>query len=179
MRRLREHRRTARGTDGPRRGTRRRRGGRAGRADAGQALAEMALAIPALLLILFGIIEFGSAWRSYQVVTNAAREGARRAVMASGAGLVDASEAGVLGIVENVMTSGGLDYDPGYVTLTCGGAAGLCEGPASRGLPEEVRIDYPYEFVVLGPLVQFACGGGCGDFGTITLTSSSVMRSEG
>lgn len=139
----------------------------------------MALAIPALLLILFGIIEFGSAWRSYQVVTNAAREGARRAVMASGAGLVDASEAGVLGVVEGVMTSGGLDYEPGYVTLTCGGAAGLCQGPASRGLPEAVQIDYPYQFVVLGSLMQLACGGGCGDVGTITLTTSSVMRSEG
>lgn len=153
--------------------------GRGPRDDSGQALAEMALVIPALLLIVFGIIEFGAAWRSYQVITNAAREGSRRAVMANG-GVVDSSEGAVMGIVENVMTTGGLDYDASYVTLSCNGTTGsLCDG--MRGAPEEVRIDYPHEFVFLGPLANLACGG-CGadgSFGTITLSSSSVMRSEG
>lgn len=148
------------------------------RGDSGQALAEMALVIPALLLIVFGIIEFGTAWRNYQVITNAAREGARRAVMADG-GLVDTSEAAVLAIVENVMTAGGLDFDPGQVTFSCDGAAGgLCDG--MRGAPEEVRIDFPHEFVFLGPLADLACTGCDGSgFGTITLSTSSVMRSEG
>ena len=148
--------------------------------ESGQALAEMALVIPAILLIVFGIIEFGAAWRAYQVVTNAAREGARRAVMPADGGIVDPSEAAVLGIVQNAMTAGGLDWDPAYVTFSCNGAAGsLCTGV--RGLPEEVRIDYPYDFILLGPLANLACTGGCDGsaFGTITLTSSSVMRSEG
>lgn len=141
----------------------------------------MALVIPALLLLVFGIIEFGAAWRSYQVITNAAREGARRAVMPLDGGLVDPSEAAVRGIVENVMTSGGLVYDPSYVSFTCDGAAGLCPlTSTSRGMAEEVRIDYPHTFIVIGPLVDLACGGGCGGgFGTISLTTSSVMRSEG
>lgn len=148
------------------------------RGESGQALAEMAMVIPGLLLLVFGIIEFGNAWKSYQVVTNAAREGARRAVMAD-AGLVDASESAVLGIVEDVMTSGGLDFQEEYVTFSCDGVEGsLCEG--SRGAAEEVRIDYPYEFIFLGPLSDLACVG-CdgGGFGTVTLTASSVMRSEG
>lgn len=138
----------------------------------------MALVIPALLLLIFGIIEFGSAWRSYQVITNAAREGARRAVMAD-AGLIDPSEPAVLDIVEDVMTSGGLDFSEDYVTFSCDGVEGsLCEG--SRGAAEEVRIEYPYEFVFIGPLADLACVG-CdgGGFGTITLSASSVMRSEG
>jgi hypothetical protein len=140
----------------------------------------MALAIPALLLIVFGIIEFGSAWRSYQVITNAAREGARRAVMPRNVTppVIDPGEAAVLAIVEDVMRSGGLDFDPAYVSFTCEGGPGLCSD--TRGTSEEVRIDYPYDFVILGPLFEFACGAGCGDaFGTITLTTSSVMRSEG
>ena len=152
--------------------------GRAGRGESGQALAEMALVIPALLLLVFGIIEFGSAWRAYQVVTNAAREGARRAVMPN-AGLVDPTEPAVLQIVEDVMTSGGLDFQEDYVTFACDGAEGsLCEG--SRGAAEEVRIDYPYDFVFIGPLADLACVG-CdgGGFGTVTLSASSVMRSEG
>lgn len=159
---------------GSRAGARRRRG----RAESGQALAEMAMVIPALLLLVFGIVEFGAAWRSYQVVTNAAREGSRRAVMAR-AGLVDPSEPAVLRIVEDVMTSGGLDFQEDYVTFSCDGVEGsLCEDV--RGAAEEVRIDYPYDFVFVGPLADLACVG-CdgGDFGTITLTASSVMRSEG
>ena len=47
----------------------------------GQALAEMALILPILLLLVFGLIEFGTAWRDYQVITNAAREGARWSVV--------------------------------------------------------------------------------------------------
>lgn len=145
--------------------------------DRGQALAEMALVVPALLLLVFGIIEFGSAWRSYQVVTNAAREGARRAVMAPG--FVDPREGAVRSIIEDVMTAGGLTYDDEYVTLTCDGNAGLCD--SGRGSVEEIRIDYPYSFVLVGPLADLACrGAGCdgGAFGTITLTATSRMRQE-
>lgn len=137
----------------------------------------MALVVPALLLLVFGIIEFGSAWRSYQVVTNAAREGARRAVMPLG--FVDPREGAVRTIIEEVMTAGGLEYDDNYVTLTCDGTAGLCD--SGRGSTEEVRIDYPYQFVLVGPLADLACqGAGCdGDaFGTITLTATSRMRQE-
>ena len=149
-----------------------------GARDAGQALAEAALALPVLLLLVFGIIEFGSAWRSYQVITNAAREGARRAVMPQGAGLVNTSESAVLAIVEDVMTPGGLSFEASYVSFSCGGTSGLCSGSSSRGTPEEVRIEYPYEFAVLGPLMELVSGSGDGP-GTVTLTTSSVMRSEG
>lgn len=146
--------------------------------ESGQALAEMALAVPILLLLVFGMIEFGSAWRSYQVITNAAREGARRAVMPPDGGLVDPGEGAVLEIVEDVMTSGGLEFDASYVSFSCDDSAGLCEG--SRGASEEVRIEYPHEFVLVGPLMDLACGGcGADDPGTIILSTSSVMRSEG
>jgi Flp pilus assembly protein TadG len=51
----------------------------------GQALAEFALVLPLLLLLIAGIIEFGRAWNIKQAVTDAAREGARYAVVADGA----------------------------------------------------------------------------------------------
>ena len=45
----------------------------------GAALVEMALILPLLLLIVFGIFEFGRAMFIVNTLNNAAREGARRA----------------------------------------------------------------------------------------------------
>ena len=144
----------------------------------GQALAELALAIPALLLLVFGLIEFANAWRTYQVITNAAREGARRAVMAN-AGVIDSSEAGVRVVVDNVLSAGQLDAAAATVVFTCDGVEGaLCEG--MRGAPEGIRVDYPHEFLFIGPIIEIMCVDcGSGSTGTITLSASSVMRSEG
>ncbi len=47
----------------------------------GQAMVEFALVLPILLLLLFGMIEFGRVFHEYLVVTHAAREGARVATL--------------------------------------------------------------------------------------------------
>jgi hypothetical protein len=47
------------------------------RSDAGQDVVEYALVLPLLLLLLFGIVEFGWAVFAYNTVANAAREVAR------------------------------------------------------------------------------------------------------
>ena len=44
-------------------------------------LVEFALVLPMLLLVILGIAEFGFIFQRYEVVTNAAREGARMAVL--------------------------------------------------------------------------------------------------
>ncbi|NNL67575.1 MAG: pilus assembly protein, partial [Myxococcales bacterium] len=44
----------------------------------------MAIVLPVLVMILFAIIEFGIAFQRWQIVTNAAREGARAAVVRTG-----------------------------------------------------------------------------------------------
>jgi Flp pilus assembly protein TadG len=49
----------------------------------GVAAVEFAIILPVLLLILFGILEFGRVWSQYQVFEGAAREGARCAAVAS------------------------------------------------------------------------------------------------
>ncbi len=43
----------------------------------GQTLVEMALVLPILLLIIFGIIEFGRIFNAHLTLTHASREGAR------------------------------------------------------------------------------------------------------
>jgi Flp pilus assembly protein TadG len=50
----------------------------------GAALVEFALALPLLLVVIAGIVDFGFAFQRYEVVTNAAREGARMAVLPVG-----------------------------------------------------------------------------------------------
>ena len=47
------------------------------RSEDGAQLVEFALVLPMLLLVVLGIAEFGFIFQRYEVVTNAAREGAR------------------------------------------------------------------------------------------------------
>lgn len=49
--------------------------------DEGAELIEYALVLPMLLLVVLGIAEFGFMFQRYEVITNAAREGARIAVL--------------------------------------------------------------------------------------------------
>ncbi len=49
--------------------------------DAGQELVEYALILPLLLLLLLGIMEFSRVMMTYNTLSNAAREGARAAVV--------------------------------------------------------------------------------------------------
>ena len=51
------------------------------RRDEGAALVEAAFVLPLLLFVSVAIIEFGRAFQTWQIVTNAAREGARVAVL--------------------------------------------------------------------------------------------------
>src|SRR5512135_348766 len=51
------------------------------RSERGAAIIETALTLPLLLFIGVAIIEFGRAYETSQVITNAAREGARVAVL--------------------------------------------------------------------------------------------------
>jgi len=51
------------------------------RSERGAQLVEFALVLPLLLLVVLAIAEFGFIFQRYEVVTNAAREGARIAVL--------------------------------------------------------------------------------------------------
>ena len=51
------------------------------RSESGMAILETALVLPLLLLVIFAILELGITFAQFQVVQNAAREGARAAVL--------------------------------------------------------------------------------------------------
>ena len=140
-----------------------------GRRDRGQSLIEFALVLPMLLVLFFGIIEFGNAWRIYQLVTNTAREGAREAALPS------STTATVNSVIDERLTGSGLDVSQATVSL------GICSGDTCTNLPDTVSIDYPYQFVVLGPVIQLMCGGvGCDGsaYSTVNLSSTAIMRNE-
>ncbi len=80
--------------------------------DSGIVAVETALILPVLLLLTFGLIEYGWLFLKSQEITNAARRGARVAVRA------DATSSDVISAVNNVMTASDLG-DSGYqVTIT-------------------------------------------------------------
>src|SRR5688572_33202066 len=68
------------------------------REDRGAAIVEVALTMPLLLLVVVGIFEFGRAYQTWQVVTNAAREGARVAVLPNA--VADAASTRVMAYLE-------------------------------------------------------------------------------
>jgi Flp pilus assembly protein TadG len=55
--------------------------GRAWRDERGQTLAEFALVLPLLGMLLFGIVQFGIVFNNYLTLTDAVRAGARKAVV--------------------------------------------------------------------------------------------------
>jgi Flp pilus assembly protein TadG len=61
------------------------------RHDNGAAMVELALILPVLLVLLFGIIEFGRAYNATISMQAAAREGARELALRRPAGEVDAA----------------------------------------------------------------------------------------
>lgn len=146
-----------------RRSRRRRRG------ESGQSLIELVLVLPILLLVLFGILEFANAWRTYQVITNSGREGARYGVLPFSDSLTTVAR------VENRLTAGGLDPASAnvQVELCPGGAAKPCPGDPAR-----VDVTYPFQFRMIGPIAELICGN-CGtNFGSVTLETTTVMRNE-
>jgi Flp pilus assembly protein TadG len=134
----------------------------------GTALIETAMTLPLLLLVSVGIFEFGRAFQTWQILTNAAREGARLAVMPN------STDTAVKARVQAYLTSGQLTNTPEIVlnpasTVDIGGGA-----TANSSL---VTVNYPFKFMVLQPVASLLVSGAT--YGTpFTLTASAEMRNE-
>ena len=131
----------------------------------GAALIETAITLPLVLLVSVAIFEFGRAYQTWQVLTNAAREGARIAV------LPDYTDNQVTTTVQNYMTGGRLP-NAGTATVTVVRNVPFGSTTASR-----VTVNYPFQFMVLSPvarLVQSSSTAGA----PLTMQSSALMRNE-
>ena len=133
----------------------------------GQAIIELALCLPLLLVIVMGIFDFGLMFQHYEVVTNAAREGARVGV------LPNYTTADAQARAQQYLTSGGLT---GSATFTIAVAPSPPFGiPAKTVNQVTVTVAYPYTYPFVGPMLNLLGGS----LGSVTLQGVSTMRVEG
>lgn len=121
----------------------------------GQALLELALALPILLLLIFGIIQFGIIFLDNQIINQAAREGVR-------VGAVGGNDAEILKTVERITNN--LDKARLQVLIN------PTYGERKRGdsLKVEVHYSVPIMLPVIGDLLP----------NPYPLTAITVMRVE-
>jgi hypothetical protein len=134
------------------------------KSEKGAELVEFALTFPLLLLVCLGIIDFGLLFQQYQVINNAAREGARVAVLGF-------AEVDVQTRVGQYLLGTGLT--PASATTTMGAATLVnVGGTCMTVIP--VTVTYPHQYIFISGI-----GGYFGQtFGTKTLTAVASMRRE-
>jgi Flp pilus assembly protein TadG len=126
------------------------------------AAVEFAVILPVFFLLIFGMIEYGRMIMVQQVITNAAREGARLAV------LDGTSHNEVKDRVEAYLTSSSIDKTHAQVDIYANGTAAL--ESAGFGDPITVSVSIPFTEVSWLPSPMYLGGK--------TLTAKTVMRRE-
>ena len=135
----------------------------------GAALVEVALTLPLLLLVSVGIFEFGRAYQTWQVLTNAAREGARMAVLPNSTD--DAIEDRARAYMQSGLLPG---YDDAEINITHDNDIDI---GGAMSTASEVTISYPFSFVVLQPVASLVVPGT--SLGSpIIMAASAMMRNE-
>ncbi|HPM80953.1 MAG TPA: TadE/TadG family type IV pilus assembly protein [Candidatus Anammoximicrobium sp.] len=125
----------------------------------GAAMVEMAFTLPLFLVVVLGIIEFGQAFMVQQVVTNAAREGARHGV------LPNATTAEAMAKAREHLAAAQLDVPSVTVTITPTDLS-----TARTGTIVTVRVSAPYQAIGWMATPWF--------LGGTSMTGQCVMRHE-
>jgi Flp pilus assembly protein TadG len=145
--------------------------GRHAAEDSGQALVELALALPLLLLILVGIFEFARAYSIKQSIVNAAREGARTAVVQT-----TANQAAINTVINTYLASNNITADSVRIEVTAPDGTTKTLGTATAGDAVSVIVADRYDFILLGPLVGLVTGGSSRN--GVDMRSRATMRKE-
>jgi Flp pilus assembly protein TadG len=133
--------------------------GRSASGERGQALVEFALILPAILLLVVGMLEFARAWNLHQVMTDAAREGARRAVLANSVMDQDSVRAAMWRHLAQ------FGYDPGYSSVMSGTTITPIDSFKQSGANITIQLSLPYRFFILPGM-------------SITMRTAFTMRNE-
>jgi hypothetical protein len=134
-------------------------------AERGAELVEFALAMPILLVVLAGILDMGFLFKNYEVVTNAAREGARMAALPGWA------EGDVVARVNTYLKAGG--YQGTATTVVENVTLATAAGRSINGV--RVRVSCPHALMMLGPILKLISAA---DLSNTTLHASATMRVE-
>ncbi len=121
-------------------------------------MVEFALVLPVLILLVVGILDFARAFTVLQVVTNAAREGARVSIIPT------STSANVTGTVTSYLTSAGQAECTSTGSTTIWGAGG------AAGDTITVTVSCPFT-TLTGTLIP-------GWSGTFNLSQTATMRHE-
>jgi Flp pilus assembly protein TadG len=108
------------------------------RDERGQALTEFAFVLPLLVVLLFGVIQFGILYNHYVTLTDAVRAGARKAAVSRYLGAGGATTA-----CQDAVKNSASDLDQSQLTISC----------TSTWAPSDdvtVEAQYPYSINLLG-----------------------------
>lgn len=134
------------------------------RGESGAELIEFAIAFPLLLFMVAGILDFGMMMRTYEVVVNASREGARVGVLPD----YNCAHDPIKARTDQFLAAAGLSsVDPVVTTTDVTTSVGTFSACS-------VKLVYPYNFVPLAGVAPFFGGS----FTTISLAGEAVMRNE-
>ena len=143
------------------------------RCQKGVAAVEFAIILPVLMIIIFGIIEFGLLLYDKQVITNASREGARAGVVV---GVSRVDDAGILDVMDRYIANNLVTFGstPSLNITICPGLN--CDPSSDRngmdfGDELTVTVTYDYDFLVLPNFVASLTG-------MQTLVATTVMKME-
>ncbi len=133
----------------------------------GAAAVELAIVLPLLIVILFGIIEFSAAFFDKAVITNASREGARTGILFRyGTRNATDEDAIIKAVVNNYIASNLIDFSGVATATTTITRTGL-----SIGNTLTVTVSYPYSYLVIPGFVTAIAN-------QVTLTATTVMNME-
>ena len=130
----------------------------------GQALVEFAMASIVILMLIFGVVEFGRIVLVYNNIANAARIGARYAITNSSTpnaasvtnANVSAIQSNVQTVVKNFLAPGtvninaaGLNITTTFPNKSCTGttSTSTCTGTTPGNLVQ-VTVSYPYDLII-------------------------------
>lgn len=147
------------------------------RDESGQALVEFAFVLIMMITLFVGMVDFARVFLQYQVITDAAREAARKAVVNDAK--YQGQSALIFSEINSFLAASGIDTD-GAVLGACTSPGSVpvvtvseCDWDGATGITASVGIAVPYEFALVGPFIGWATGDR-----TITLRTWFSMRNE-
>lgn len=135
----------------------------------GQAMLEAAFTLPIMLLVSISILEFGRAYQTAQILTNAAREGARVAIVPN------TTTDDIKARVNSYIESGQLAAVDGMEIAVKRDLAIAAGGATATG--SKITISYPFNFMVLNGVANLVTKGTTVG-SPITITATAQMRNE-
>ena len=143
----------------------------------GAALVEFAIVLPLLLILIFGIIEFGVMFYDKAIITNASREAARVGIVYSSSVVLPSFTKAQR---DALINSTAISYSAAHL-ITFGGSStptititGDCTdntGRTNAGTTLTTRVEYTYTYLVLPNFISSLIG-------PVNLSAETVMRCE-